>query len=312
MLKYFFRHYDGLVDRYVFFDDGSTDQTLAILRKHPKVEIRPFPRLDENDSYVLAAQRVHNECWKESRGLADWVIFTAVDELLYTARLKSYLQTCTRKGVTAIPALGFQMISPTLPSENKPLTNLVTKGCPLVMMNKLSIFDPNKIDETNHIPGRHASEPVGNVKYPEKDVVLLLHYKYIDFEYTFNRYNELNQKLGLMDKKRGFGYEYAWTRERLKQEWDTFEQNAVTNVFARGYNANLQHSPRNERWWRQNEIIIPPPENDVSRLINRLRPLPYQLWMKVPEAMRIQTARLPFMRTLLDTLRYIFLEKGKN
>jgi hypothetical protein len=60
------------------------------------------------DSYVLAAQDVHNNCWKESRGLADWVIITAVDEFLYAPNLKSYLAECAKEGVTAIPALGFK------------------------------------------------------------------------------------------------------------------------------------------------------------------------------------------------------------
>ena len=33
MLPYFFRHYDSFVDRYVIFDDGSNDRSLAILRE---------------------------------------------------------------------------------------------------------------------------------------------------------------------------------------------------------------------------------------------------------------------------------------
>src|SRR5436190_8012883 len=122
MLSYFFQHYDPVVDRYIFFDNGSTDDTRPILEKHPKVEIRRLGHSPDTDSYVLEAQQVHNECWKESRGLADWVIITAVDEFLYAPRFKAYLVDCARNGVTAIPALGFQMISPTRPSINKKLT----------------------------------------------------------------------------------------------------------------------------------------------------------------------------------------------
>ena len=43
MLGFFFRHYDPLVQRYVVFDDGSTDGSLDFLRAHPKVEVRPMP-----------------------------------------------------------------------------------------------------------------------------------------------------------------------------------------------------------------------------------------------------------------------------
>jgi glycosyltransferase involved in cell wall biosynthesis len=44
MLPFFFRHYDSFVDRYVIFDDGSTDQTLSILSNHPRVDVRRFQR----------------------------------------------------------------------------------------------------------------------------------------------------------------------------------------------------------------------------------------------------------------------------
>ena len=44
LLRFFFRHYDSLVDRFVMFDDGSTDGTIEYLRGKPKVEVRPFPR----------------------------------------------------------------------------------------------------------------------------------------------------------------------------------------------------------------------------------------------------------------------------
>ena len=75
MLPYFFRHYDEFVDRYVFYDDNSTDGSLAILAGHPKVEVRPLARSDK-DSFVLLSRDIHNECWKESRGMADWVLLT--------------------------------------------------------------------------------------------------------------------------------------------------------------------------------------------------------------------------------------------
>ncbi len=76
MLGFFFRHYDEIVRRYVVFDDGSTDNSLEILRSHPKVDLRPMPPYADPESRVLSGQCLQEVCWKESRGDADWVIVT--------------------------------------------------------------------------------------------------------------------------------------------------------------------------------------------------------------------------------------------
>lgn len=249
MLKYFFKYYDQFVDRYVFFDDGSTDQTLDILERHPRAEIRSFEHQDK-DSKVMSGQHVQNSVWKESRGIADWVITASVDEFLYTPDLTNYLAKCTREGVTTIPALGYQMISETLPSSDQNLLDVVKRGCPWKQMNKLIIFNPNKISEINHQIGRHRAQPAGEVKYPAIDELLLLHYRYLSFEHTFNRNMELQNMLGPLDKEKGWGHKYGWTREKLRSDWDQFEQNSIENVFSSDYIPHLMHSKLSERWWR--------------------------------------------------------------
>jgi len=251
MLKYFFKYYDKFVDRYVFFDDGSTDQTLAILKKHPKVEVRSFLRIANIDSYILAQQNLFNQCWKESRNAADWVIIADVDEFLYIPKIKSYLNHCTKMGVTALPALGFQMISTELPSSTSNLPELIKRGAPWRRMNKLNIFNPNKITEINYQVGRHTAEPIGEVKYPQEDKLLLLHYKYLSFEYTFKRHTELHKRRGSIDLENKWGIQYSWTQEELRNHWDEFEKKSVADVLSPKYNANLEHSPLNERWWRK-------------------------------------------------------------
>lgn len=254
-MPYFFKYYDKTVDRYIIYDDGSTDRSLEILREHPKVEVRSLPRLNDNDSYVLAAQVVHDSCWKESRGEADWVIITAIDEFLFVPNLKDYLSKCKSKNITAIPALGHQMLSETRPIEDRPLTDMVRRGCPFEKMSKLSIFDPNKIYNMNHSVGRHFSEPTGEVRYPKKDELLNLHYKYVGFEETFQRHEELNEKLGSYDKGQNWGFRYRFSREQLREDWDNFEKNA-TDVFAPNYDAVKHYSQLAERWWRPAAVKV--------------------------------------------------------
>ena len=60
------------VDRYFFYDDNSTDRTLAILRAHDRVQVSRFKR-SFPDSFVLSEQMFSNQCWKQSRDVTDWV-----------------------------------------------------------------------------------------------------------------------------------------------------------------------------------------------------------------------------------------------
>jgi hypothetical protein len=118
MLGFFFRHYDPWVDRYVIYDDGSTDGSLDILRAHPRVEVRQFERTDA-ESFVLSHTRMQQHAWRESRGQADWVVITAIDEHLWVRGrdMQSYLAELASDGVTCVPALGFDMNSETFPRD---------------------------------------------------------------------------------------------------------------------------------------------------------------------------------------------------
>jgi hypothetical protein len=226
MLPYFFRHYDPFVDRYIIFDDGSTDYSLDILKKHPKVELRRFVR-SEPDSFVLSEQALSNACWKESRGSADWVIVTDVDEHLHHPAMREYLQRCTETGVTAIPALGFQMIGDEPTQIDEQLCRSHVLGAPWSEMMKLSIFDPDQIREINFLEGRHRAEPVGNVVVPSRDEVLLLHYKYLGIERTFRRQQQLRLGLGSKDIARNWGIEYFSSQAELGKDWKSAATSAV-------------------------------------------------------------------------------------
>lgn len=267
MLPFFFQHYDSFVDRYIVFDDGSTDNSTAILEAHPRVELRKLPRVDE-DSYVLAAQQIHETCWKESIGIADWVIYTAIDEFLYTKKVNDYLYKCQQKGITALPALGYQMISEQLPEKSKPIYAKITAGAPWNPMSKLSIFNPNAVLETNFTVGRHTANPIGNIVYPKWDRLLNLHYKYINFEKTFQRHLSLEKKLGKVDKANRWGYEYSWSKEQLRDQWTFFSARLHSNVFSFFYLPTIMHSPLSERWWRKDSSVTN--KNTLHTLLRRI------------------------------------------
>lgn len=246
-LDFFFRHYDRFVDRYVIYDDGSDAPTLDRLRQHPKVEIRRFERSDP-DSFVLSEQRLSNVCWKECRGRADWVIVTDIDEHLWHPDMPEYLDFRKREGATVLPALGFQMIHDTFPPPTADLSEVVTRGMPWDAMMKLSVFDPDAIDDINFDVGRHTASPSGRVVLPRHDQVLLLHYKYLGFEETFLRHQEELPGLGPVDIASGWGQQYWETKDMHRQAWNRFSANTVDyRRFGRGSHIDEFPVPR---WWR--------------------------------------------------------------
>jgi len=66
-LGFMFRHYDSVVQRYIVFDDGSDDDTLEILRAHPRVEIRQTRFTDVPDSLILSILPTMQSCWRSYR-----------------------------------------------------------------------------------------------------------------------------------------------------------------------------------------------------------------------------------------------------
>ncbi|MCW3476609.1 glycosyltransferase family 2 protein [Limobrevibacterium gyesilva] len=250
MLPLFFRHYDEWVDRYVLFDDGSTDATLDIVAAHPKVETRRFVRSVEG-SFVASATLLQNAFWQESRGRADWVVVTAIDEHLHHPDapdgMRGYLARCQAAGVTALPALGFQMIADAFPQPGVHLASTHRMGAPHADMNKLSLFDPNRIEATNYVVGRHAAMPAGQVVYPATDEVVNLHYKYMGLAYLAARHRELAGGLGVHDRARRWGHQYDWSAGELDASWRDFAARAI-DYRDGGIDRAATHPAR---WWRR-------------------------------------------------------------
>jgi glycosyltransferase involved in cell wall biosynthesis len=253
MLGFFFRHYDPWIDRYVIYDDGSTDGSIDILRAHPKVELRQFERTDAA-SFVLSHTRMQEHAWKESREHADWVVITAIDEHLWVRgrAMRGYLQELRSDGVTCVPALGFDMNSETFPPDRGLLVNTVTHGRPRRFFNKLSIFNPVAIQETRFVEGRHSAQPAGHVVLPATDELMLWHYKHLGFERNAARHAAQAARLGTKDLANGWGHRYTWPRERLGWQWDEMRATSSDLAASSAHPATLCERPL---WWRPTQRL---------------------------------------------------------
>lgn len=225
MLPFFFRHYDDIADQYFVFDNGSTDQSLAMLKSHPKVTLEHFDIQD--NSLIRSAQHLFNHFWKASRNKADWIIVCDIDEHLYHPNLKQYLQQCTSQGITLVVPQGYQMISDSFPGEGKTLCRSVRTGVRSTLFDKPQIFNPNAIQEMNFGPGRHQAAPAGEIIRPHSSEVLLLHYKYLGLEYLSSRYSTLKQGLREDDTANRWGFHYLWDEAEKRRQFEVLKNQSV-------------------------------------------------------------------------------------
>lgn len=244
MLPFFFRHYDPWVDRYVVYDDGSTDRTLEMFAAHPRVEVRRFGRVLPG-SFVSSATWLQNHVWKDARGHAAWAVVTAIDEHLHHPDILLYLAHCRQQGISAIPALGFQMVADDFPQGDAWLAEAYRNGAPYDLMNKLSLFDPNLLHETTYAFGRHSAAPTGSVVYPATDELVNLHYKYIGRDYLAARQRLLLSGLGELDKQAGLGAHYSLSDAELEAEWRRFAEAAIDYR-----DPSVGMATHAKRWWR--------------------------------------------------------------
>lgn len=251
MLPFFFRHYDRFVDRYVIYDDGSTDGTVELLESHPRVEVRRLGR--KFGSFLASATHMRNTAWKESRGRADWVIVTDVDEHIFHEDMAGYLTNCIAAGVTWLPVLGYQMISHDFPQDGALLCRDHPMGVPHRTFDKAAMFNPNAIDETNFVPGRHFARPRGTVVPPQRDELLNLHYKYLGQEFVRRRYADLLAKLGDCAEDKGAADHWTMHAGQVDEWMRTWAAQAFDVTGRRGRMKPMTRHPLDPRWWR------PPP-----------------------------------------------------
>jgi len=246
MLEFFFRNYDPWVNRYIVFDDGSTDGSIEILKSHPRVELRRWHR-KYPDSYLISQLDWLNKIWKESRGSADWAVMVDIDEHLFAPQssMQDLLERYKSESITLAPALGFQILSEDFPEADEQLVHSRTRGTPWRDECKLCIFNPDAIEETNFSTGRHSAKAVGRLKLPRRDELLLFHYKFLDFERTFEKQNFQYINVGAHDT--AIMYHYGWSRQELRDYWDKLLKLSGDMSWP---NYNPDRYPYSHRWWR--------------------------------------------------------------
>ncbi len=197
----FLARYDDWVDRYHFWDAGANSARLAEVHSHRGSEVRPVPTGPGSSTgtpQTRAPDDTHgapgspgrdarpwspealrdwlDQCWKQSRSQADWVLLVRPDEHLHHPDLRTYLASCTRQGITALRALGYELLLPSALRADAYLHTQVTQGVRDARLDRLCVLDPNAIAETRYSVDLAHAWPEGHVVQPDSAQVLLLRF----------------------------------------------------------------------------------------------------------------------------------------
>ncbi len=226
MLPFMFQYYDQFVDHYTIYDNYSDDNSESIIRSHKNADIKKFSMEGGINDYIY--QEIKNNCWKCSRGKADWVIVCDIDELVYCGDIEQMLSALKYEGYSIVKPIGFNMYSEHYPqfSFTRPITEIIKTGVRNDMMDKCVLFNPYAIVEINYKPGAHECHPWGRVKKYHSDDVKMLHYKNIGLEQLLERTRSYAVRLSKENIENNYGAEYLKKEQLIIKEFTENEQKA--------------------------------------------------------------------------------------
>ena len=79
-------YWKRFAERVIVYDNGSDDGSVEYLSQYPWIEVRQFKTNGFDDTANI---NIKNSCWKESIGIADFVVVSDLDECLYSPVLES-------------------------------------------------------------------------------------------------------------------------------------------------------------------------------------------------------------------------------
>jgi len=215
-------------DRIIVYDNYSTDNSVELLKTDNRVEIRQYDSDGQirDDIYL----NIKNNCWKEARGKADWVIIVDFDEI-FTRISGTYsnplfdldLSTPYANGFNIIKPIGYNMISFDAPLYTKDHPFVHSKqGTYHTPAEKICCFRPDQISEINYGIGCHTANPLdsngttnGIVIHYDKEYVLL-HFKAWNYSLYMEKAMLYKERLSTINKNNKWGFQYLDNEEALQ------------------------------------------------------------------------------------------------
>jgi hypothetical protein len=226
ILPFMLDYYGQFVDVFYIYDNYSTDNSNKVLSKQSNVEVIQFQT--GNTFNDIIHTDIKNNCWKQSRGKADFVIVCDVDEFLYHPQINDFLKRSIKERMSFFIPTGYNMYSNYFPEyqSEKLIVDSIKNGVFDKDFCKSILFDPHRIVEINYTAGAHFCYPWGIVRTKEDNALFLLHYKNLGVEYVLNRCNMYRNRLSQVNIEKNYGAQYLQEDEKIAKEIEFKIQNS--------------------------------------------------------------------------------------
>ena len=197
-------------------DNESTDKTPEIVKACPKAELRTWSSNNEiNENFYLD---IKQNCYKESRGIADWVIVGDVDEFIFHPNLLEQLDFYKNKGITLPKVSGYEIVPNCELDPNVNLPFEYQSGTRAINFDKRMIFNPSL--DVQFSAGCHTLINAQNGVVESEDNLYLMHFKKLNLQYYINRHTLLGTRLSAFNIQNRMGFHYKWSPEQMTAEYN--------------------------------------------------------------------------------------------
>lgn len=222
ILPHLLKHYLTFCEKVIIVDNYSNDDSLKIIKSFENTDIIQYNSNNElrDDIYV----QLKNNVWKHSKNIADYVIVGDADEFLYHPNMISFLSEAYNNGVTIFKPEGYHMVADEdlILDPNMNILNEVKKGVRTNVLDKMMMFNCNKINEINYSFGCHTANPSGDIKLLSDNSLKMLHYKFMGLKDHMYKQKIRGERLSNFNKQYGLGTYYLFTEEQQINDYRSY------------------------------------------------------------------------------------------
>jgi len=218
ILPFFLNHYSKFVDRFVFYNNQSTDASVEIINNYGLKDFKIINHITNHEIRDDLYLHIKNNAWKDDG--SDFVIVCDTDEILYSENIKDVFDS--NPNVPFFYTTGYNMVSETVPTDTSlQIYDTIKTGAIAPNYSKVLAFNPKIVKEIYYLPGCHSCYPTGYNGLPLSGIqsnLKVLHYKFLSIDYVNKKHSDYKNRLSQLNLANKWGIHYLDDIERIKRD----------------------------------------------------------------------------------------------